>query len=163
MLKKENNISDSKHTENLYLNFRLKQHEFAIGIDHVSQVIGRQCIVSVPKRKPYIRGVFTWHEEVITALDAQGRLFGVTNDADNSTYVIILNYKNTKMGLLVEEIGNVIEIEKNNIKTTTGMTLAIDKEVIAGVAENDNQPVLILAIEKLLKDKVEDKVAQEIA
>ena len=72
-----------------YLSFMLNGKIFAVGVDYVLEVLEMQKITSIPKTKPYIKGVINFRGEILPVIDTLLK-FGMGESSFTEKTVILL-------------------------------------------------------------------------
>lgn len=98
-----------------YLTFSLGDEECGINIRNITEIIGLQKITEMPDAPPYVRGVINLRGKVIPILDMRLR-FGVDErEYDDRTCIIVVMVDNISVGLIVDTVAEVLDIEHGNI------------------------------------------------
>ncbi|MBN2644170.1 MAG: purine-binding chemotaxis protein CheW [Desulfuromonadaceae bacterium] len=99
-----------------YLTFKMGQEEFGLEIKHIIEIIGMQTINRVPDMPDFMVGVINLRGKVIPVLDMRRRFHLPVRDHDNRTCIIVVDIENVFVGLLVDQVSEVIEIKKQDIE-----------------------------------------------
>ncbi len=121
-----------------------------LGVDvlKVQEVIRYQEMTRVPIAPPMDRGLINLRGQIITAIDLRRR-FELADRPDTELPMnVVLRTDDGAVSLLVDEIGDVVEVEEDRFEpipeTVTGMV----RELITGVYKLDNRLLLILDTER---------------
>jgi purine-binding chemotaxis protein CheW len=121
-----------------------------LGVDvlKVQEVIRYQEMTRVPIAPPMVRGLINLRGQIITAIDLRRR-FELADRPDTELPMnVVLRTDDGAVSLLVDEIGDVVEVEEDRFEpipeTVTGMV----RELITGVYKLDNRLLLILDTER---------------
>jgi purine-binding chemotaxis protein CheW len=121
-----------------------------LGVDvlKVQEVIRYQEMTRVPIAPPMVRGLINLRGQIITAIDLRRR-FELPDRPDSELPMnVVLRTDDGAVSLLVDEIGDVVEVEEDRFEpipeTVTGMV----RELITGVYKLDNRLLLILDTER---------------
>ena len=93
----------------------------------------------VPQAPDYVLGVLNLRGEIVTVIDL-GKKLGlspatITSNSKN----IIINYQNENVGLLVDKIGDVLEIDTRNIEPAPANLEEIQGRFFKGVLKDKDQ------------------------
>lgn len=121
-----------------------------LGVDvlKVQEVIRYQEMTRVPIAPPMVRGLINLRGQIITAIDLRRR-FELADRPDTELPMnVVLKTDDGAVSLLVDDIGDVVEVEEDRFEpipeTVTGMV----RELITGVYKLDNRLLLILDTER---------------
>ncbi len=137
-----------------YLTFSLNNGEYGIEILKVNQIIRLQTITAIPHTPPYIRGVINLRGMIIPIIDLR-RKFDMTahGDTERSCIVVIKleeNGKTVQMGIVIDEVREVLEISADDIEAPPDFGIGINTEFIMGIAKTGNRVKMLIEIGKAL-------------
>lgn len=137
-----------------YLTFKIGQEQFAANAAFVHNIIELPKITEVPEMPTYMLGVINLRGSVLPVIDSRIK-FGVENtDITTNTCIIVMeatiDKKQVFIGVLVDAVAEVIEIEKEEIKDPPGIGNNVKNEFIVGVFENNDKFTMILDMNKVL-------------
>ena len=102
------------------LTFRLAQQQYGLQIEHVLEVAAMVALDTVPDAPPEMLGLANRHGEVLPVIDLR-RLFNVPVEPITvTTLFIVANVKNSRIGLVVDEIFQVKYVEDVALKPAHG-------------------------------------------
>ena len=141
--------------EDKYLTFVLNKEDFGIEIRYVTEIIGIQNITEVPDMPPYIKGVINLRGKVIPVMDIRLR-FGVVERAyDDRTCIIVININEQPVGLIVDRVLEVLDIQQSEIEAPPKMRKGKNNKFIQGMGKVGDQVKILLNANKLLFDEEE--------
>jgi purine-binding chemotaxis protein CheW len=123
-----------------YLTFNLQDESYGIDVLKVREIIRLTTITAVPQMPPFIRGVINLRGKIIPVMDLRVR-FEFPNAANTEqTCIIVVQVKlpggkNTPMGLVVDGVEEVININSNDIEETPNFGGQICTDYIIGIAK----------------------------
>jgi len=126
--------SDEDSSANTFVTFLVEGEEYAVEVRYVTEIVRLQKIFAVPDVPPYIRGVINLRGKVIPLVDVRTR-FGFREEAySDRTVVLVIEASDTRTGLIVDAVSDVIEISPANIEPaparasrTTGLVRGVGK------------------------------------
>jgi purine-binding chemotaxis protein CheW len=146
-------FSDEDNIEDMYLTFGLGAEEYGIGISYVTEVVGMQRIMEVPDVPKFIKGVINLRGKVIPVMDVRIR-FNMAEKAYNErTVIIVLEIDKILIGLVVDQVSEVLEIQKANIELPTRFH---DNNVVRGFGKQGRKVVIMLDIQRLASHQAID-------
>lgn len=142
---------DEDTQANMYLSFRIGKEMYAIGIEHIVEIVEMQKITEVPDLPEYVKGVINLRGNVIPVLDVRIRFKLQPREYDDRTCNIIINLNNTKIGLIVDTVQEALTIMPENISPPPNFKTASGKErYISGMGKVEEEVVILLNVEKIL-------------
>jgi len=144
------NIVKNVFSDNKFVAFSLNNIVYCIDLNYVKEFSNISNIIPLPCSPDYIQGIMTIRGEFITVLNLKKFLNLNNTDYFEKIKVIIINSEALKLGLLVDEIYEILNIPEEKISTRdfNNENTFISTEII------DNNTVKpILNIEKLLSDE----------
>lgn len=115
---------------NQYLIFSVAEEYFGIDINEVIEIIGMESINIIPELPPYIKGVINLRGKVIPVMDVRVRFGKTEKEYDGRTCIIVVEINNTYMGLIIDEVIEVMNIQEEEIMNPPKN--GKDKESITG-------------------------------
>ena len=137
------------------LSFKLGHEEYGIDILKVQEIRGYEAPTRIANAAAFVKGVVNLRGVIVPIVDMRVR-FGLEDVQYNSfTVAIILNIANRTVGVVVDSVSDVLELEPGQIKAAPEFNGAIDASFITGlgtVKSGDDERMLILMdIEALMK------------
>jgi purine-binding chemotaxis protein CheW len=140
-------------TENslLVATFVIGNAWFGIDANQVQEVIQVRKITVVHDASAFVRGVMNLRGRVVTVIDLGEKLSLGVIAPDNENRIMIVEWQQEYVGLLVESIKEVVQIERESIKRPPENVHGVQAALITGVFPTDNgQLVGLLDIDKVL-------------
>lgn len=100
-----------------YLIFSVDDEFFGIDINNVTEIIGMELITLVPDLPAYIRGVINLRGKVIPVMDIRMKFQKEIKEYNDRTCIIVVEIENTFMGLIIDEVIEVMDINEEEIMT----------------------------------------------
>ena len=133
-----------------YLTFQLGNEVYGIGIRHVTEIIGMQKVTEVPDMPDYVRGVINLRGQVIPIMDVRTRFLMPTREYDDRTCVIVVQVKNTSIGLVVDTVNEVADIPADRISQPPRIARGTSSRYIEGMGKIGDEVKILLDVNKLL-------------
>lgn len=153
---------DDNQNSNKYLLFNLGNEIFGLKISSIIQIVEMQKITEVPDMPDYIRGVINQRGKVIPLMDLRVR-FGMDERAyDDRNCIIIVSVHDTFVGLVVDTVAEVHDIDDASIDPSPGFKSDTLKErYISGLGKIGNEVKILLDVEKIItQDELEQAAAR---
>ncbi len=137
-----------------YLTFVLGEEEYGIEILKVQEIIQMQKVTKVPKAPEFVRGVINLRGKVIPVVELRNK-FGMTRQEDTEKTCIIVvmiqvGETSITMGIIIDEVKEVLDIAAGNIEETPSFGASIETEFIMGIGKIGDNVKMLLDIDKVL-------------
>ncbi len=137
-----------------YLTFNLGGEQYGVEILKVKEINKLIEVTKVPRTPDFVRGVINLRGKVIPVINLRNK-FGMeeTEDTDQTcTIVVEISFQQTfvQMGIIVDSVSEVLDIEATNIEETPTFGASISTKFIKGMAKTKDGVKIILNIEEVL-------------
>ena len=129
--------------------FRLKDEEYGLDIQYVQSIEQLLPITRVPNAPIYVKGVINLRGNVIPVLDLRSKLSLNQAPYTKLTRIIITKVEEIEVGLIVDQISDVIDIAEESIESESSITN--HSEFFEGVSLTMGRLIILLNIEELLR------------
>ena len=135
-----------------YMTFKSGSEYFGLEIQYVQQIIQFQTITRIPETEDYIKGLINLRGKIIPVVDVRVRFRQEACEYNDKTCILVINVKSMTVGLIVEQIAEVVEIREENIlpPPTIGRADKGHSKYVYGIGKVGNSVKLLLDPEKLL-------------
>lgn len=158
MTQEENKIQKLYTTDNRYLCFSLGTEHFSIPLLQIKEVIGIPEFTVIPYTPNYFCGIMNLRGKVISVIDMRKKL-NIPSKGSEENSVIVCDLDNITIGVLVDSVDYVINIEKEKILPKPDMQTSIKNDYIEGLIEYKNILIVLINLAKSLS--IEDLVQIE--
>lgn len=135
-----------------YLTFWANGNIYAISSFDVLQLIEPPFITPIPEMPDYIRGILHLRNENIPVIDLGLRLQEAAVEKSETAKIIVLSTQDGDLGLIVESIGEIIDLTSADISTIPKIADSTGKHIISSVALHDGKLIPVLDIVTILSD-----------
>ncbi len=133
-----------------FLTFRLGAEEYGIDILRVQEIRGYEQPTRIANAPSFIKGVINLRGVIVPIIDLRLK-FGLENAEYNTfTVVIILNIASRVVGIVVDQVSDVIELTGEQIKPAPEFSGEIDASFIQGLGQVGERMLILTDIEKLM-------------
>jgi purine-binding chemotaxis protein CheW len=144
---------EGQQEDNKYVTFRIGTEEYGIEIDFVKEIVGIQKVTNVPDMPQYIKGVINLRGEVIPIIDVRIRFRYEEIPYNDRTCIIIIHIGDAVIGLIVDEVSEVMDIPKKNIAPPPKASAKSKNRFIKGIGKIDDNIKILLDVEKIFSDE----------
>ena len=144
-----------------YVTFKSGNEYFGLKIEYVSEIIGFQEITEIPESEDYIKGLINLRGKIIPVIDVRIRFKQEPFEYTDRTCIIVIEFNNLVVGLIVEKIAEVVEIQEENIlpSPSIGRADKSQNKYVYAIGKVGDDVKLLLDPDRLLND--EDKAVLE--
>lgn len=141
--------------KDMYMTFKSGDEYFGISISYVNEIIGMSSITQVPEAEDYVRGLINLRGKIIPIIDVRVRFRQEALPYTDRTCIIVINVKDTVVGLIVEKVDEVIKIDKSNVIPPPSLNQHAggSNKYVCGLAKAENGVKLLLSPERLIQDE----------
>jgi purine-binding chemotaxis protein CheW len=104
----------------------------------------------VPLAPPMVRGLINLRGQIVTAIDLRRRLGLPPLPADRLAMNVVIRTGDSAVSLLVDEIGDVVEVSDASYEHTPENLRGVQRELIRDVYKLDGRLLLTLDTEKIM-------------
>lgn len=133
-----------------FLTFTLGKEVFGIEIRYVTEIIGIQPITEVPEVPDYVKGIINLRGQIITVIDVRVKFRKQAVEYNDRTCIIVIDIQNVSVGLIVDNVSEVISISDENIVPPPDYKTGFQNRYIKGIGKAENDVILLLDCNKLL-------------
>ncbi|MDT8900682.1 chemotaxis protein CheW [Anaeroselena agilis] len=134
-----------------YLTFSIGSEFFGLEIACVTEIIGIQPITEVPELPEYVKGIINLRGKIIPVMDVRLRFRKPFREYNDRTCVIVVDIKDTSVGLIVDSVSEVLSIRDEDIVQPNELKAAQNR-YIKGIGKVGGDVKLLLDCDKLLHD-----------
>lgn len=134
-----------------YCTFTVDGMCFGIDVQKVQEAIRFQEMTRVPLADPTIRGLINLRGQIVTAVDLRLRLGLTPREGDRQPMNVILRTDDGPVSLLVDEVGDVLQVNSEQFESPPDRLTGIAREVVNGVYKLEGCLLLILDTERVLE------------
>ena len=134
-----------------YSTFQVGDLFFGVEVVKVQEVLRYQEMTRVPLAPGVVQGLINLRGQIVTALDMRSRLGLAQRPPDMTPMNLVLRSDEGAVSLLVDEIGDVLEVETDCYERVPETLPAEQRELIAGVCKLDGRLLLVLDTEKAMQ------------
>ncbi|MGE4317570.1 MAG: chemotaxis protein CheW [Deferribacterales bacterium] len=131
---------------------KLGDEEYAIDVLKIQEIIRTVEITSVPRTESFVLGVMNLRGKVIPVIDLRVRFSLDKMDFDKETRIIVVKFETENIGFVVDEVTEVIRINKKMVEPTPPLVGSIGQEYILGICKYADRLIILLDIDSVVTD-----------
>jgi purine-binding chemotaxis protein CheW len=147
-----------------YVTFTVNNQLYGLDISYVREINRQMDSTPVPQATSYVHGLINLRGQIVTVLDLKSRLGLGDAHVSDHTHNVILKTEHIfqdnatgdaakdRVGLLVDEIGDIVSADECDIEPPPANTGLIDGKYLDSVVKvNAHQVITILSVKQLLE------------
>jgi purine-binding chemotaxis protein CheW len=127
-----------------FCSFFLDGLRFGVDVRKVQEVVPYQEMTRVPLAPPTVRGLLNLRGQIVTGIDLRRRLDLPERPADRLPMNVVLRGEDSPVSFLVDDIGEVIEVDADACEPTPDTLRGRVRELIQGVYPLPDELLLVL-------------------
>jgi len=135
-----------------YLTFSVGNEEYGFEILKVMEIIGIMDITAIPHVPEYVKGVINLRGKVIPVLSLRKKFNMSEIEYDAETCIINVNVNNLLIGIVIDRVLEVLDIDQENIEPPPNSDIAGNTDFILGMGKVGDKVKILLNIDKILTD-----------
>lgn len=148
-----------------YLTFTLGDETYGLDILRVQEIIGMMPVTRVPQTPGFVRGVINLRGRVVPVVDLRVKFEAPSALDTERTCIVVVQVSgktSSVMGVVVDEVSEVVDIAEEQIEDTPDFGGGIDTEFVRGLGKVEGSVVMLLDIDRVLS-ATEMKTVESIA
>lgn len=134
-----------------YLTFRLDKETYGVEILKVQEIRGWSEPTQIPNAPEFIRGVMNLRGAIVPILDLRSRFHMDETKFTQHTVVIVVNVQNRTVGMIVDGVSDVVDLDEDSVKAAPDFGTSIDASFIHGLSDVDGTMVILLNVDAMLE------------
>ena len=136
-----------------YLTFTLGAEEYGMDSLKVQEIRGYDAVTKIANSPEFIKGVINLRGVIVPIVDLRIKFKLGDPTYDQFTVVIILNIGNRVMGIVVDGVSDVIQLNSDTLRPAPEFGSILDTRYILGLGTVDERMIIIVDIEKLMSSQ----------
>ncbi len=132
-----------------FLTFSSDGLTIGVSTNYVTEIITNHAITTLPLVPDYVKGIINLRGQIIPIMDIRLRMGKMPIDYTSTTCIIVLNIDSTSIGIVVDAVQQVMDIDKERISP---VPVENQQELINGmISSGDRSVILFLDCEQLIR------------
>lgn len=131
------------------LTFTLGDEEYGVDIMRVKEIRAWSDTTRLPNAVKYMRGVINLRGLVVPIFDLRMRFGMEKTEAHKKNVVIIIRLPERVIGILVDTVSDILNLQENDISPAPAMETGIDSAFVNGIVSVQERMVVLLELEKM--------------
>lgn len=135
-----------------YIILRFDNEQYGIDITYIDNIVRLQSITRVPHTQPYFLGIINLRGEIIPVMSMRKKIELPDKDNTNATRILIIKFEsNAKIGILVDEVREVVDLAEQDIEKLTSDSNDV-KSYLIGIGKHNDSLISLINIGALIAD-----------
>jgi purine-binding chemotaxis protein CheW len=151
-----------------YLTFLLGRESYGIPVLGIREIIRLTDVTPVPQMPPYVKGVLNLRGKIIPVVDLRIKFCLANTDTTERTCIVVVQVNlpsgaRNLMGLIVDDVEEVVNIAQGDIEETPDFGMQIDTDYILGMAKIKGVVKPLLDIDRVVTGEALQAMTQSLA
>ncbi|MBF7074325.1 chemotaxis protein CheW [Glaciecola sp. MH2013] len=147
---KNNDLQLSSSSQQEFLTFVLGDENYALDIMTVKEIRGYEDVTKIANAPDYIKGVLNLRGDIVPIIDLRIKFEVGEATYDEFTIVIMLMIGERVVGIVVDEVSDVIKVDDEDIRPPPEFGVAFDSAYLHGLTTINEQMIILVNIQKLI-------------
>ena len=139
-------------TKDKFLTFIIDDEEYGVEIAKIREIISICKITKVPESPTYVEGIINLRGDIVPVINVRRRFNKLWKEYDALTCIVVIEYNNYKIGLIVDNVNEVVYIHEENILPPPSSKINYYNQFIRNIGRVEEDVKLLLDLDKLLAD-----------
>lgn len=143
-LSRSNRVARDHGDWDEWLQFSLGDQQYGVNVLQVREIICATDITPVPGAPEHVLGIINVRGSIITVVDTRHRLSLPPREMQESDWILIMDIEDQSIGLLVDDVSEVIDVDPNRIESTRTSDSSTDARHVNGVLQQPKGMLVLL-------------------
>ncbi|NTV89222.1 MAG: purine-binding chemotaxis protein CheW [Clostridiales bacterium] len=129
--------------------FSINGDDFGVDISQVNIIERPVEIFKIPNAPDFVEGLINLRGKVYTVFNLR-RKFGLpAKETDDSTKIIMVNTTDATVGIVVDEVKEIVKVEEKNIENAPEIIGSTKGKYVTSVAKIDDRIIMLLNLDNV--------------
>ncbi len=135
-----------------FLTFQLGEELYGVDILRVQEIKGYTTVTKIPNTPPHIKGVLNLRGTIVPIVELRTKFGLPTIEYTMFTVIIVVVVRQKVMGLVVDAVSDVLNIDKKDIQPPPQFGAKVDVGFLNGIGKSGEKLVALLDMDRLLSE-----------
>ncbi|MBR3599107.1 MAG: purine-binding chemotaxis protein CheW [Lachnospiraceae bacterium] len=136
-----------------YIMVKFDNEQYGIDITYIDNIVRLQSITRVPHTQEYFLGIINLRGEIMPVMSMRRKFDLPDKENTNASRILIVKYEgNAKIGMLVDEVKEVVTLSEEDVEKISGDTVDSNRAYLAGVGKYNDTLISLLNIGAIIND-----------
>lgn len=136
-----------------YIQFSIGNESYGIDVKRVREVVKIGSVERMPNAMPFVKGVMNIRGTATPLVDMRLRCALPEKEYGEDTPVMVIQIKGIPVGLVVDDVTNILEVPVTSVQDTFHYSAQIDRDFISGLVEVSDRFVVLVNVDRILTDE----------
>lgn len=136
-----------------FLTFNLGEELYGVDILRVQEIKGYTTVTKIPNTPSHIKGVLNLRGTIVPIVELRTKFGMPTIEYTTFTVIIVVVVRDKVMGLVVDSVSDVLNIDKKDIQPPPQFGAKVDVGFMNGIGKSNDKLIALLDIDRLLTDR----------
>lgn len=142
------------------VSFSIGEEEFGVDITIIKEINRMVDVTRVPNTPIFVVGVINLRGKVVPIIDLRKRLGMPPREHTKDTRIIVVELETRTIGFIVDQVNEVIRINKNITEKPPQMVGSIDAEYITAIGKLEDRLLILLDLERIVTKRQLEELAE---
>lgn len=133
--------------------FSINGEYYATDIMEVERILGYEPSTKLPDVPDFVDGVINYEGKVLPVISLAKRFDIENNKITSNSKLIVVKYENGKIGVIVDLVSEVKDVNSDNIEEPPEVVSGISKRYLKGLIKIDNKIIILLNMAQILSEE----------
>ncbi|MCS7130595.1 MAG: chemotaxis protein CheW [Archaeoglobaceae archaeon] len=139
--------------------FRLGEERYGVDISQVREIIRPSQITKIPNAPDFVEGVINLRGQITTIVNLRKRFGMVPKPIDNDTRIIVVEYNNAVIGMMVDTVNEVKYLPQKDIESLPSIITSRESaKFLKGVGKLPDGLLILIDLNKVLNEGEVEKI-----
>lgn len=145
-------------TPSQFIVFSLNDQTYGIEVSEIREVLGYRKITSLPNVQKFVKGIIHLRGGVLPVFDLREKFNMKAVDYSLFHVIIVVEIAGKLMGMIVDEISDVVTIFPENFQPTVNLVPGVKQEYLNGIGKYEDTMIILLNVDRLLTPEEIDMI-----
>lgn len=133
--------------------FKLGEERYGVDISQVREIIRPTQITKIPNAPDFVEGVINLRGQITTIVNLRKRFGLPPKQIDNDTRIIVVEYNNAVIGMMVDTVNEVKYLSQKDIEPLPSIiTSREEAKFLKGVGKLPDGLLILIDLNKVLNE-----------
>lgn len=133
--------------------FNLGEERYGVEISQVKEIILPTQITRIPNMPDFVEGVLNLRGQIAAIINLRNRLGKEPKKNDENTRIIVVEYNNATIGMMVDSVSEVRYLSSQNIEEIPRfLALRADSRFLKGVGKLEDGLLTLMDLKELFSE-----------
>lgn len=148
----ENALEVTEKGTKQYIVVKIGNEQYGLDISYIDNIVRMQNITRVPKVQPYFKGIINLRGEIVPVMSIRLKMELENDVFTPATRIIILKVEEGIIGILVDEVKEVVELSMDDIDRPAHSAKNDKNSFISGIGKHGEELISLFDIGAILDE-----------